>query len=78
MEYIIFCNLQFKFRCSIQLRGTFNSITPNNSKMKITGLMITTFLLFSELIHSQPDFRPGYIISRESDTLTGLIKAQRR
>ena len=41
--------------------------------MKITWLIFTTFLLFSGLIQAQPDFRPGYIITRESDTLTGQI-----
>lgn len=57
----------------IRCQESFRRITPYNSKMKITGLIFTTFLLFSGLIHAQPDFRPGYVITRESDTLTGQI-----
>lgn len=41
--------------------------------MKIFRLISITFLLFTGIVNAQTDFRPGYIISNDGDTLYGEI-----
>ena len=41
--------------------------------MKLNGLLIFGFLLILDAIHAQTDFRPGFIIKHNGDTLKGEI-----
>lgn len=41
--------------------------------MKLNGLLIFGFLLILESIHAQTDFRPGFVIKQNGDTLKGEI-----
>ena len=47
--------------------------SPNTLFICLKGLIIPLFLCFSGTINAQQDFRPGYIITRDMDTLYGEI-----
>jgi hypothetical protein len=48
-------------------------LTQTTSQMKFQGLIITAFFLTSCLLRAQTDFRSGYIINLNGDTLTGEV-----